>query len=44
MARTPLFSRLQQAASVAAEATARNVTTGQIIAERAEQRPAGGMC
>jgi monoamine oxidase len=39
MARTPLFSRLQQAASVAAEATARNVTTGQIIAERAEQRP-----
>jgi len=40
MARTPLFGRLQQAASVAAEAAARNVTTGQILAERAERRPA----
>ena len=39
MARTPLFSRLQQAASVAAEATTRNVTTGQVLAERAERRP-----
>src|SRR5215470_1927588 len=39
MARTPLLSRLQQAASVAAEATARNRTTGEILAERAERRP-----
>ena len=44
MARTPLFGRLQQAASVAAEATTRNVTTSQILAERAERRRAGGMC
>jgi hypothetical protein len=34
-----LFSRLQQAASVAAEATARNLTTGEVLAERAERRP-----
>ncbi|HEY1346667.1 MAG TPA: NAD(P)/FAD-dependent oxidoreductase [Streptosporangiaceae bacterium] len=39
MARTPLFSRLQQAASVAAEATARNLTTSEVLAERAERRP-----
>ena len=38
MARTPLFSRLQQAASVVAEAQVRDVTTGQVIAERAERR------
>ena len=39
MARTPLFSRLQQAASVAAEATARDLTTGEVLAQRAERRP-----
>jgi monoamine oxidase len=39
MARTPLFGRLQQAASVAAEAATRNVTTSQVLAERAERRP-----
>jgi len=38
MARTPLLSRLQQAASVAAEATARNLTTGEVLAERAGRR------
>ncbi len=38
MARTPLFSRLQQAVSVVAEAQARDVTTEQVIAERAERR------
>src|SRR5437667_731698 len=39
MARTPLFSRLQQAASVAAEASARNLPTGQVLAERAGRGP-----
>jgi monoamine oxidase len=38
MPRTPLFDRLQQAASVAAEATTRDVTVSQILAERAERR------
>jgi monoamine oxidase len=38
MARTPLFGRLQQAASVAAEAAARNVSTDQVLAEQAERR------
>jgi monoamine oxidase len=38
MARTPLLSRLQQAASVAAESAARNLTTGEILAERAGRR------
>jgi monoamine oxidase len=35
MSRTPLANRLAHAASVAAEATAREVTTEQVIAERA---------
>jgi monoamine oxidase len=35
MGRTPLASKLGQAASVAAEAAARDVTTEQVIAERA---------
>jgi monoamine oxidase len=35
MSRTPLANRLGHAASVAAEATAREVTTEQVIAERA---------
>jgi monoamine oxidase len=35
MSRTPLASRLGQAASVAAEAAARDVTTDEVIAERA---------
>jgi monoamine oxidase len=35
MSRTPLASRLGQAASVAAEAAARDVSTEQVIAERA---------
>ena len=38
MARTPLFGRLQQAASVAAEAATRNVSTDQVLAEQAEHR------
>ena len=38
MARTPLFGRLQQAASVAAEAATRNVSTDQVLAEQAERR------
>ena len=38
MARTQLFGRLQQAASVAAEAATRNVPADQVIAERAERR------
>jgi monoamine oxidase len=38
MARTPLFGRLQQAASVAAEAASRNVSTDQVLAEQAERR------
>ena len=38
MARTPLFGRLQQAASVAAEAATRNVSTDQVLAEHAERR------
>src|SRR4051812_34443384 len=35
MGRTPLASKLGQAASMAAEAAARDVTTEQVIAERA---------
>jgi monoamine oxidase len=44
MSRTPLASRLCQAASVAAEATAREVTTEQVIAEGLTRREviAGG--
>ena len=38
MARTRLFGRLQQAASVAAEAATRNVPTDQVLAEHAERR------
>jgi monoamine oxidase len=38
MARTALFGRLQQAASVAAEAATRNVSTDQVLAEHAERR------
>jgi monoamine oxidase len=38
MARTRLFGRLQQAASVAAEAATRNVSTDQVLAEHAERR------
>jgi hypothetical protein len=38
MARTVLFSRLQQAASVAAEATTHHVSTSQVLAECAERR------
>jgi monoamine oxidase len=38
MARTRLFGRLQQAASVAAEATTRNVSTDQVLAEHAQRR------
>jgi monoamine oxidase len=38
MARTQLFGRLQQAASVAAEAATRNVSTDQVLAEQAERR------
>jgi monoamine oxidase len=38
MARTPLFGWLQQAASVAAEAATRNVSTDQVLAEQAERR------
>jgi monoamine oxidase len=38
MARTRLFGRLQQAASVAAEAATRNVSTDQVLAEQAERR------
>jgi monoamine oxidase len=38
MARTQLFSRLQQAASVAAEAASRDVSTDQVLAEHAERR------
>jgi monoamine oxidase len=38
MARTQLFGRLQQAASVAAEAATRNVSTDQVLAEHAERR------
>jgi monoamine oxidase len=38
MARTPLFGRLQQAASVAAEAASRNISTDQVLAEHAERR------
>jgi monoamine oxidase len=38
MARTPLFGRLQQAASAAAEAATRNVSTDQVLAEQAERR------
>jgi monoamine oxidase len=34
MARTQLFGRLQQAASVAAEAATRNISTDQVLAER----------
>jgi hypothetical protein len=35
VSRTPLASRLSQAASVAAEAVARDISTEQVIAERA---------
>ena len=38
MARTQLFGRLQQAASVVAEAATRNVSTDQVLAEHAERR------
>jgi monoamine oxidase len=38
MARTRLFGRLQQAASVAAEAATRNISTDQVLAEHAERR------
>ena len=38
MARTQLFGRLQQAASMAAEAATRNVSTDQVLAEPAEHR------
>jgi monoamine oxidase len=38
MARTRLFCRLQEAASVAAEAASRKVPTDQVVAERAERR------
>jgi len=38
MARTRLFGRLQQAASVAAEAATRNVSTDQVLAEHAQRR------
>jgi monoamine oxidase len=38
MARTPLFGRLQQAASVAAEAATCNVSTDQVLAEQAKRR------
>jgi monoamine oxidase len=38
MARTPLFGRLQQAASVAAEAATRKVSTDQVLAEHAERQ------
>jgi monoamine oxidase len=38
MARTPLFGWRQQAASVAAEAATRNVSTDQVLAEQAERR------
>ena len=38
MARTRLFDRLQQAASVAAEAATRNVSTDQVLAEHAQRR------
>jgi monoamine oxidase len=38
MARTGLFGRLQQAASAAAEAATRNVSTDQVLAEHAERR------
>ncbi len=38
MARTQMFGRLQQAASVAAEAATRNVSTDQVLAEHAERR------
>ncbi len=39
MARTRLFAWLQQAASVAAESTTRQVPAGQVVAERAGRRP-----
>jgi monoamine oxidase len=38
MARTQLFGRLQQAASMAAEAATRKVPTDQVLAEHAERR------
>ena len=38
MARTPLFGRLQLAASVAAAAATGNVSTDQVLAEHAERR------
>jgi monoamine oxidase len=38
MARTRMFGRLQQAASVAAEAASRNVPADQVLAEHAERR------
>jgi monoamine oxidase len=38
MARTQLFGRLQRAASVAAEAATRNVSTDQVLAEHGERR------
>jgi monoamine oxidase len=38
MARTRMFGRLQQAASVAAEAASRNVPADQVLAEQAERR------
>jgi monoamine oxidase len=38
MARAQLFGRLQQAASAAAEAATRNVSTDQVLAEQAERR------
>jgi hypothetical protein len=38
MARTRLFGRLQQAASVAAEAATQDVPTDQLLAEPAERR------
>ena len=38
MARTRLFGRVQQAASVAAEAATRNVSTDQVLAEHVERR------
>jgi hypothetical protein len=40
MSRTPLATRLGRAASIAAEAAARDISTEQVLAERAAFRTA----